>query len=64
MTTEHKLEYLANIFGRPRGVQAYKAFIDFQQTMRKIQTLEPMTDLDELKNNILRMADKPEDSQP
>lgn len=64
MTTEHKLEDVVNIFGRRRGVQAYKAFVDFQQTMREIQTLKPTANWDELKNNILRMADKLEDSQP
>ena len=61
---EHELKYVLYISGRRRGVQAYKAFIDFQQTMRKIQTLKPKDDWEELKNNILHMADKPEDSQP
>lgn len=62
--TDNKPEYTVSIFVRRRGMQAYKAFIDFQQTMRKIQTLEPTTDWEELKNNILRMADKQGDSQP
>lgn len=56
-----KLEYTVNIFLRRRGVQAYKAFIGFQQKMREIQTLKPTANWDELKNNILR---KPGDSQP
>lgn len=38
-----------------------KAFIDFQQSLKQIQTLDPTTGLDELEKNILRMA---EDSQP